>query len=88
MNGMDIQNTDVFTQVSVLLADRFLMTPAEITESTDFEHDLEMDSIDAIDLLIAVNELFKVQIPEDTLPEIHTVGHLVAVIEKHRQRIT
>jgi acyl carrier protein len=47
-----------------------------------------LDSIDSVDLLIGVNDLFHIQIPEKTLPEIHTVGHLVDVIEKYRARIT
>lgn len=85
---MNTNDTDVFNQVSTLIAERFLMSPAQITRATDFERDLELDSIDSVDLLMGVNDLFHIQIPEETLPEIHTVGHLVDAIEKYRSRTT
>jgi len=44
-------------------------------------NDLQLDSMDAVDLLMAVNEKFSVRIPETMLETIHTVADLAAAIQ-------
>ena len=67
-----------------LLIERFDIEPELIHPEVDLQKECNMDSIDALDLLLAVNELFKIQIPEKSLASIHTVGDLEKMIEKYK----
>lgn len=69
-------------QVKKILAERFMIDPAKIALKSDLQKELKLDSLDALDLLFAVNETFSLHLPEQILENIHTVGDLVACIEK------
>lgn len=75
---------DIFAKVKALLIERFVIDEALITPEVNLQNELNMDSMDAMDLLLAVNEAFHIQVPEQALADIHTVGDLVEVIKKHR----
>ena len=74
--------TQIFKQVQQILVERFAIDAANVRLETDLEKELKLDSMDAMDLLLAVNETFKIRIPEETLEKVHTIGELVGVIEK------
>ena len=52
-----------------------------ITEGTSITDDLGADSLDVVDLVVAVNDKFNVEIPDDEVENIKTVGDLVKYIE-------
>ncbi len=53
----------------------------QVTDDASFADDLGADSLDALDLLMAVNEEFGTRIPAEKLPEIHTVKQMVEAVE-------
>ena len=71
--------------VKKILVERFAINLASIHPNTDLQKELKLDSMDAMDLLLAVNETFSIQLPEQVLTNIHTVGELVDCIEKYNQ---
>lgn len=73
-----------FDAVKKILVERFAINASLIHASADLQKELNLDSMDAIDLLLAVNETFSIRVPEQLLENIHTVSELVAVIEKHQ----
>ena len=76
----------IFERVKKILIERFAIHPDKIQLSTDLQKELNMDSMDAIDLLLAVNETFAIRIPEQSLEKIHTVSQLLDCIEKHNPK--
>lgn len=64
-----------------ILVERFAIDPTKIQPNTDLQKDLNLDSMDALDLLLAVNETFGIQLPEQSLEKIHTVSDLVERIK-------
>ncbi|MCX7124772.1 MAG: acyl carrier protein [Gammaproteobacteria bacterium] len=72
-----------FEKIQQILVERFAIDAANVRLGTDLEKDLKLDSMDAMDLLLAINETFKINIPEQTLEKVHTIGELVDVVEKH-----
>lgn len=74
-----------FDQVKKILVDRFAINQSLIQLSADMQKELKMDSMDALDLLLAVNETFNIRISEQSLEKIRTVGELVAAIEKQKK---
>ena len=76
---------NAFEQIKKILVERFVIDANKIHPESDLQKELKLDSMDAIDLLLAVNETFSLRISDKTLDEIHTVGQLAAVVEKYKR---
>ena len=69
---------EIFQTMSELVAEQFAMEPAEVTMDTSFEEDLGADSVDLVDLVMAMEEEFEVgEIQEEDLKTLKTVGDAV-----------
>lgn len=75
---------DTFETVKQLLVERFAIASESITPNVELEGGLGLDSMDAMDLLLAVNETFSVRVSEQSLENIHTVSDLVTEIDKRK----
>ncbi|BCK85053.1 acyl carrier protein [Dysosmobacter sp. NSJ-60] len=72
---------EIFQTMSELVAEQFAMEPAEVTMDTSFEEDLGADSVDLVDLVMAMEEEFEVgEIQEEDLKTLKTVGDAVNYI--------
>jgi acyl carrier protein len=54
--------------------------PAKVTETATFAEDLEADSLDVVELVMALEEKLDISIPEEELEGIKTVGEALDVI--------
>ncbi len=64
-----------------LIADQAGVAESEIKGETNLQADLELDSLDIMDLLLVMEEEFDMQIPDEELSKIQTVNDIVAYIE-------
>ena len=72
---------EIFQTMSELVAEQFALEPAEVTMDTSFEDDLGADSVDLVDLVMAMEEEFEVgEIQEEDLKTLKTVGDAVNYI--------
>lgn len=72
---------DIFQTMKDLVAEQFALEPEEITMDTAFEEDLGADSVDLVELVMAMEEEFEVgEIQEDELGSLKTVGDAVNYI--------
>ena len=72
---------EIFQTMSELVAEQFAMEPAEVTMDTSFEEDLGADSVDLVDLVMAMEEEFEVgEIQDEDLKTLKTVGDSVNYI--------
>ena len=72
---------DVFKVLQELVAEQFAKDPEDVTMDTSFEEDLGADSVDLVELVMAMEEEFDVgEIQEDDLPALKTVGDAVRYI--------
>ena len=53
----------------------------EITEETSFKDDLGADSLDLFELVMAVEEEFEIEMPQDDLENIETVGDVIKLLK-------
>ena len=73
---------DIFEKVKDLIADQLDVDDKEsITETSSITDDLGADSLDVVDLVMALEDEFSVEIPEDQVENIKTVGDIVKFIE-------
>lgn len=72
---------EIFQTMSELVAEQFAMEPAEVTMDTSFEEDLGADSVDLVELVMAMEEEFELgEIQEEDLGGLKTVGDAVNYI--------
>lgn len=55
--------------------------PEVVVESAQFAEDLEADSLDLVELVMALEDALEIEIPEEELEEVVTVGDAVRLIE-------
>lgn len=79
--------TSTYEKVKQILIERFVIDSALITPEADLQKGLKLDSMDAIDLLLALNEKFSIRISEHALEKVHTIAELVAAIEEHQPKL-
>ena len=71
----------VLEKVKAILAEQFDVEEDKITADTDLQEDLGADSLDVVDLLMSIKDEFEIEIPDDEIENIKTVGSLVSYIE-------
>lgn len=71
----------VFEKIKAILAEQFDEEEDKITLDTTLTDDLGADSLDLADVLMAIEDEFEVEIPDEDIENIKTVGDIVAYIE-------
>ena len=71
---------EIFQTMKELVAEQFAMEPAEVTMETSFEEDLGADSVDLVELVMAMEEEFEGETQEEDLSSLKTVGDAVNYI--------
>ena len=76
----------VLEKVIRMVADQFMIDESEVTADTVFVDDLGADSLDVVELTMALEEEFSLpETPEEELMNIHTVGDLADYISRVNQ---
>lgn len=73
----------VLEKVKAILSSQFDVDEDSITADTNIADDLGADSLDVVDMLMSLEDEFDMEIPDDEVEKIHTVGDVVAYIEEH-----
>ena len=71
----------VLEKIKVILAEQFDVEEDSIKPETDLQDDLGADSLDVVDLLMSIEDEFEIEIPDEEIENIRTVGDLVSYIE-------
>ena len=77
--------SDVAERVKKIVVEHLGVDEAKVTENASFIDDLGADSLDTVELVMAFEEEFSVEIPEDAAEKIATVKDAVDYIEKQQQ---
>jgi acyl carrier protein len=64
-------------RVKEIIEEQLNIEGVEITEETRFKEDLEADSLDLFEMVMAVEEEYGVEIPSEDLEKITTVGSII-----------
>ena len=72
--------SNVEERISQIIVRHFGVDEDKITPAANFRSDMSADSLDLIDLKLAVEDMFGIEIADDVADELHTVGDLIAFI--------
>lgn len=73
---------DIFNRIRTTLVELFQLKPADVTVEARLFEDLEIDSIDVVDLMDEVQRFTGRKVTAEDFRSVRTVGDLVAVMER------
>jgi acyl carrier protein len=69
-------------KVKDIIVEQLGVNPEQVTETASFIEDLGADSLDTVELVMAFEEEFGVEVPDEDAEKLQTVGNVVEYIEK------
>ncbi len=73
---------DIYAKVSKIVADQLSVDEAEVKPEASFANDLGADSLDVVELVMALEEEFDIEIPDEAAENIATVQAAVDYIQE------
>ncbi len=70
-------------KVKGIIVEQLGVDPEEVTMEASFVNDLGADSLDTVELVMALEESFKIEINDEEAEKIHSVGDAVRYIQSH-----
>jgi acyl carrier protein len=77
--------SDIADRVKKIVVEHLSVEEEKVTESASFIDDLGADSLDTVELVMAFEEEFGIEIPDDAAETIQTVGDAVKFIGEHAE---
>ncbi|UCD42625.1 MAG: acyl carrier protein [Chloroflexota bacterium] len=74
---------DTFEDVKVIIVDLLNVDESKVTPEARFREDLEADSLDLVELIMAFEDKFGGEISDEDAQQISTVGEVVKYIDDH-----
>lgn len=72
-------------KVKEIIASQLSVDESKITESTNISEDLGADSLDLVEILMSLEDEFKISIPDEAIPQIKTIKDVVDYIDANKK---
>ena len=76
-------DTQIFEKIRDLLAEQLDIPADSITPESDIIDDLEADSLTVLDMVMTLADEFDIEIPDEDVEKLRTVGSVVSYVEDH-----
>jgi acyl carrier protein len=73
-------------RVKDIIVEQLGVKPDQVTPEAKFIEDLGADSLDTVELIMALEEEFGIEVPDEQAEKLATVGDVVKYIEEHQQK--
>ena len=70
-------------QVKSIVAEQLGVKEEEVTNDASFVDDLGADSLDVVELVMTLEEAFEIEVPDDAVEEMRTIGDIQRFVESH-----
>ncbi|HUI90487.1 MAG TPA: acyl carrier protein [Anaerolineales bacterium] len=75
---------DTFSDIKKIIVDLLGVDEGKVTMEARFREDLEADSLDLVELIMAFEDKFGAEISDEAAQKITTVGEAVTYIDSHK----
>ena len=75
------ENTE--EKVAKIIAEQFEVAAEKVTPTARFIEDLKADSLSVVELVLAIEEAFGIEIPDEDAEKIKTVGDAINYVKSH-----
>lgn len=73
----------VFEKIRAILCDQLDLEESAVTMESGIQDDLGADSIDVVDLIVSIEDEFDIEVPDDEIENVKSVGDVVKYVEEH-----
>ncbi len=80
-----MKKEEILTKVKAVVAEKLNVGEDQVTEEAKFVEDLGADSLDQVELIMALEDEFELKIPEEEAEKLNTVGSAVEYVLKKAQ---
>lgn len=77
---------DVEQKVKQIICEQLSVEEPEVTRDASFVETLNADSLDIVELIMAFEEAFNIEIPDDEAEKIRTVGNAIDYVATHKKK--
>ena len=77
--------SDVEARVKEIIVEQLGVDPGEVNQQSSFINDLGADSLDTVELVMALEEEFGLEIPDEEAEKIQSVGQATEYIKNHKK---
>ncbi len=77
---------EILVELKRVLMDEFEVDEEKIKPDASFYEDLELDSLDAIDLIVTMNNAYDIDVDNKSMEEILTVQQLIDTVKRYTSR--
>ncbi len=74
-------NQEIFEKVKAIVVDQLEVEAEQVTPEASFANDLGADSLDTVELVMALEEEFDIEIPDEEAEKITTLKEAIAYVE-------
>ncbi len=74
----------VFDKIKEILAEQLDADPETMTMDTRIADDLGADSLDVVEMLMSIEDEYDVEIPDQVVEDMKTIGDVVNYIQEHQ----
>ena len=74
---------EIFDKVKKVVAEQLNVSESTVTKEASFVDDLGADSLDTVELVMALEECFDTEIPDEDAEKLSTVGSVVTYVMQH-----
>ena len=75
-----MERSEVLAALSEVAVEVLSVEPDAVTEEARFKEDLDADSLDLVELVMGLEEQFDIEVPEDDLEGVTTIGQAVDLV--------
>nr|WP_051910505.1 acyl carrier protein [Carnobacterium pleistocenium] len=79
-----LSTNETFEKIKKIIVERFGIDEEKVTKELTFKEDLGADSLDVVELVMELEDVFGTEISDEDAEQINTVGNAVAYIEDHK----
>ena len=80
---MDVETIE--QRIRPLIAEQLGVEESKVTRNASFVDDLNADSLDLVEMIMSLEEEFKLEISDEDAEKIHTVGDAIDYIQEHTE---
>lgn len=77
------ENNMVFDKIKSIIVEQLGVDEAQVAMETHLMKDLEADSLDAVEIIMAIEDEFDLEVPDEAAEKFQTVGDIVKYVEEN-----
>ena len=74
----------IFDKIKDIIIDQLQVEESDVNMDTNLMKDLSADSLDAVEIIMAIEDEYAIEIPDEEAEKIQTVGDLVRYVEENK----